>query len=43
VKELDALQWRVAQVEEPATVKVVYLRNRERHEVDLRIEIDPQK
>lgn len=42
VTDLDALQWRVAQVEEPVTVKVVTLRNRERREVELRIEIDPQ-
>ena len=43
VKDLEALQWRVARIEEPTLAKLVYLRNRERHEADLRIEIDPQK
>ncbi len=43
VKDLDALQWRIARVEAPVAVKVVYLRNRERIEAELRIEIDPQK
>lgn len=42
VRDLAALQRRVAQVEEPVTVKVVILRNRERREADLRVEIDPQ-
>jgi S1-C subfamily serine protease len=43
VKDLEALQWAVAQVEEPRTVKVAFLRNRERQEAELRVEIDPQK
>lgn len=43
VKDFEALQWAVAQVEEPRTVKVAYLRNRERQVVELRVEIDPQK
>ena len=43
VKDLEALQWAVAQVEEPATVKVAFLRNRERQEAELRVEIDPQQ
>jgi S1-C subfamily serine protease len=43
VKDPEALQWAVAQAEAPKTVKVVFLRNRERQEADLRVEIDPQK
>jgi S1-C subfamily serine protease len=43
VKDLEALQWAVARVEEPKTVKIVFLRNRERREAELRVEIDPQK
>lgn len=43
VKDFEALQWAVAQAEEPKTVKVAFLRNRERKVVDLRVELDPQK
>jgi S1-C subfamily serine protease len=43
VKDLESLRWRIARQEEPRTVKVVYLRNRERREADVAIEIDPQK
>ncbi|HXX92706.1 MAG TPA: PDZ domain-containing protein, partial [Planctomycetota bacterium] len=43
VRDPEGLQWAVAQVEEPRTVKVVYLRNRERLEANLEVEIDPQK
>jgi S1-C subfamily serine protease len=43
IKDLDELQWKVARIEEPKTVKVTFLRNRERHEADLRVELDPQK
>jgi S1-C subfamily serine protease len=43
VKDLDALQWKIARAEEPRTVKAVLLRNGERVKVDLPIEIEPQK
>jgi S1-C subfamily serine protease len=43
VKDVESLQWAVAEVEEPKTVKVAYLRNRERRVADLRVELDPQK
>ncbi len=43
VKDLDAIQWKIARVEEPKAVKAVLLRNRERVSVELSIEIDAQK
>lgn len=43
VGDLDALQWRIAKVEEPTKVRLVYLRNREPHDVETQIELDPQK
>jgi len=43
VRDLDDLQWKVARVEQPRNVRITYLRNRERHEADLRVEIDPQR
>ena len=43
VRDLEALQWKVAQVETATKVKLVFLRNRARTEVEAQIEIDPQK
>ncbi len=43
VRDLDALQWKVARVDKPTPVKLSFLRNREVHDVDVQIEIDPQK
>jgi serine protease DegQ len=43
VRDLDALQWKIALVEKPTSVKLSFLRNREVHDVDVQIEIDPQK
>jgi len=43
LRDLDALQWKVAKVEQPTPVKLSFLRNRELHDIDVQIEIDPQK
>jgi serine protease Do len=43
VNDLDALQWKVARIETPTPVKLSFLRNREMHQAETRIEIDPQK
>jgi S1-C subfamily serine protease len=43
IRDLDALQWKVARVESPTSVKIRVLRNRESRDVDVQIEIDPQK
>jgi len=43
VRDLDALQWKIAGVEEPTKVKLVFLRNRESRDVETQIELDPQK
>jgi S1-C subfamily serine protease len=43
VRDLEALQWKVASVDKPTPVKLTYLHNREVHAVDVQIEIDPQK
>ncbi len=43
VKDLDALRRKVAGYEEPAAVRVAPLRHGERRELEVRIEIDPQK
>jgi S1-C subfamily serine protease len=43
VKDLDALQWKVARIDEPTPVKLSFLHNRELHQAETRIEIDPQK
>ena len=43
VKDLDALQWKIARAEEPRKVKAVLLRNSRRDSVDVSIEIEPQK
>jgi len=43
VRDLDALQWKVASIDKPTSVKLTYLHNREVHAVDVQIEIDPQK
>jgi S1-C subfamily serine protease len=43
VRDLDALQWKVAGVEKPTPVKLKFLHNRELKQVDAQIEIDPQK
>jgi S1-C subfamily serine protease len=43
VGDLEELQWKIARVEEPVSVKLVFLRNREPRDVETRIELDPQK
>jgi len=43
VRDLDALQWKIAGVEEPTKVKIVFLRNREARDAETQIELDPQK
>ena len=43
VRDLDALQWKIAGVEEPTKVKIVFLRNRESRDAETQIELDPQK
>jgi len=43
VRDLEELQWKIAGVEEPTKVKIVFLRNRESRDVETQIELDPQK
>jgi S1-C subfamily serine protease len=43
VRGLPSLQWRVARIEEPTRVKITYLRNGERRDAEVQVEIDPQK
>jgi len=43
VKDLEALQWKVAQIDTPTTMKVSFLHNRERRDAETQIELDPQK
>lgn len=43
VRDLDALQWKIAGVEEPTKIKIVFLRNREARDAETQIELDPQK
>jgi len=43
VRDLEALRWKIARFEEPATVKAVLLRGGERVTVEMPIEIDPQE
>lgn len=43
VVDLDALQWKIAGIETPTSVRLIYLRNREPKDVETRIELDPQK
>lgn len=43
VKDLEALQWKVAQIDTPTPMKLSFLHNRERCDAETRIEIDPQK
>jgi S1-C subfamily serine protease len=43
VRDLDALQWKIAGVEEPTRIKLVFLRNREARDAETQIELDPQK
>lgn len=43
VKDLEALQWKVAAIETPTPMKLSFLHNRERREAEVRIELDPQK
>ncbi|MBI3855534.1 MAG: trypsin-like peptidase domain-containing protein [Planctomycetes bacterium] len=43
VKDLEALQWRIAGIEEPVRVKLVFLRNREPRDAETQLELDPQK
>ena len=43
VKDLDALQWKVARVDAPTPMKLTFLHNRELHQAETQIEIDPQK
>ena len=43
VNDLDALQWKIARIEEPTKVRLIFLRNRESRDVETQIELDPQK
>ncbi len=43
VKDLDALQWKVARIDAPTPMKLSFLHNRELRQAETRIEIDPQK
>ncbi|MBV8881831.1 MAG: trypsin-like peptidase domain-containing protein [Planctomycetaceae bacterium] len=43
VKDLDALQWKVARIEKPTPIKLSFLHNRELRQADTQIELDPQK
>ena len=43
VSDLDALQWKIATVEEPTKVRLVFLHNGESRTVETQIELDPQK
>jgi len=43
VRDIDALRKRVAAYEQPAKARVALLRHGERREVDVQIELDPQK
>jgi S1-C subfamily serine protease len=43
VSDLDALQWKIAGVEEPTKVRIVFLHNGETKTVETQIELDPQK
>jgi len=43
VKDLEALQWKVARIDTPTTMKVSFLHNRERCDAETQIELDPQK
>ncbi|HVR85393.1 MAG TPA: trypsin-like peptidase domain-containing protein [Planctomycetota bacterium] len=43
VKDLEALQWKIARIDTPTPMKLSFLRNRERCDAEARIEIDPQK
>jgi S1-C subfamily serine protease len=43
VRDLDALQWKVALVDAPTKMKLSFLHNRELHQAETQIEIDPQK
>jgi len=43
VSDLDALQWKIAAIEEPVKVRLVFLRNGETRSVETQIELDPQK
>jgi len=43
VRDLEALQWKIARVETPTPIKLSFLHNRELRQVEARIELDPQK
>jgi S1-C subfamily serine protease len=43
IRDLEALQWRIAGIESPTRVKLSFLRNRQLHHAETQIEIDPQK
>jgi S1-C subfamily serine protease len=43
VNDLDALQWKIAAIEEPTKVRMVYLRNGESCDAETQLELDPQK
>jgi S1-C subfamily serine protease len=43
VVDLDALQWKIARIEEPTKVKLTYLRERIARDAETQIELDPQK
>jgi serine protease DegQ len=43
VGDLEALQWKIAAVEEPTKVRMIFLHNGESRTVETQIELDPQK
>jgi serine protease Do len=43
VNDLEALQWKIATVEEPTKIRIVFLHNGETRTVETQIELDPQK
>jgi serine protease Do len=43
LRDLDALQWKIARIEKPTRVKLSFLRDHQLHNAETQIEIDPQK
>jgi S1-C subfamily serine protease len=43
VGDLEALQWRVVRYETPGRVRIAFVRERERREADLAVELEPQE
>ena len=43
VRDLEALQWKVARIEKPTLMTLRFLHNREARQADVQIELDPQK